>query len=417
VEKILISGGKKLSGVVKVSGSKNASLPILVATLLTDEDCVVKNVPHLQDVETILALLRILGKRISHDNKRIRISSTYRLDSEAPYELVKKMRASILVMGPLLGRLGRVRASLPGGCAIGARPINLHLQGFRKLGAKVSLERGYVQMDAPRLHGANIYLDFPSVGATENLMMAATRAKGKTVIENAASEPEIQDLANFLNKMGAKIKGAGTNIIEIEGVSVLRGTVHEVIPDRIETGTFMVAAAVTGGNVTIRGANPEYLEAVMTKLREAGAKITLNNKEIRVDSGRNLKATDIETVPYPGFPTDMQAQWMVLMSLSKGTSIITETVFENRFLHVGELQRMGSNIQVKGNSAIVKGVPKLSGAPVMATDLRASAALILAALSAEGKTEIFGVNHLDRGYEDIEKKFRRLGARIKRIKE
>lgn len=417
MEKILVTGGKKLSGIVKISGSKNASLPILVATLLTDEDCVVKNVPHLQDVETILALLRILGKRVSRHNKRIRISSTYRLDSEAPYELVKKMRASILVMGPLLGRLGRVRASLPGGCAIGARPINLHLRGFRKLGAKVSLERGYVQLDAPRLHGANIYLDFPSVGATENLMMAATRAKGRTVIENAASEPEIQDLANFLNKMGAKIKGAGTNIIEIEGVNVLSGTVHEVIPDRIETGTFMVAAAVTGGNVAIRGADPEHLEAVITKLREAGAKITLNNREIRVTSGKNLKATDIETITYPGFPTDMQAQWMVLMSLAKGTSIITETVFENRFLHVGELQRMGSNIQVKGNSAIVKGVPKLSGAPVMATDLRASAALILAALAAEGKTEIFGVSHLDRGYEDIEKKLKRLGARIKKIKE
>jgi UDP-N-acetylglucosamine 1-carboxyvinyltransferase len=417
VEKILITGGKKLSGMVKISGSKNASLPILVAALLTDEDCVVKNVPHLQDVETILALLRILGKRISHHNKRIRISSTYRLDGEAPYELVKKMRASILVMGPLLGRLGRVRASLPGGCAIGARPINLHLRGFRKLGAKVSLERGYVQLDAPRLHGANIYLDFPSVGATENLMMAATRARGRTVIENAASEPEIKDLADFLNKMGAKIKGAGTNIIEIEGVNVLSGTVHEVIPDRIETGTFMVAAAVTGGNVAIRGADPEHLEAVVTKLREAGAKITVNNREIKVTSGKNLRATDIETIPYPGFPTDMQAQWMVLMSLTKGTSIITETVFENRFLHVGELQRMGSNIQVKGNSAIVKGVPKLSGAPVMATDLRASAALILAALAAEGKTEIFGVNHLDRGYEDIEKKLKRLGARIKRIKE
>jgi len=417
VEKILITGGKKLSGIVKISGSKNASLPILVATLLTDEDCVVKNVPHLQDVETILALLRILGKRISHHNKKIKISSTHRLDSEAPYELVKKMRASILVMGPLLGRLGRVRASLPGGCAIGARPINLHLRGFRKLGAKVSLERGYVQLDAPRLHGANIYLDFPSVGATENLMMAATRAKGRTVIENAASEPEIKDLANFLNKMGAKIKGAGTNIIKIEGVNVLCGTVHEVIPDRIETGTFMVAAVVTGGNVAIRGADPEHLEAVITKLREAGAKITLNNREIKVASGKNLKATDIETIPYPGFPTDMQAQWMVLMSLTKGTSIITETVFENRFLHVGELQRMGSNIQVKGNSAIVKGVPKLSGAPVMATDLRASAALILAALAAEGKTEIFGVNHLDRGYEDIEKKLKRLGARIKKIKE
>lgn len=417
MEKILIIGGKKLSGTVKISGSKNASLPILVATLLTDEDCLVKNVPHLQDVETILALLRILGKRISRQNKNIKISSTHSLNSEAPYELVKKMRASILVMGPLLGRLGRVRASLPGGCAIGARPINLHLQGFRKLGARVSLERGYVQLDAPKLHGGNIYLDFPSVGATENLMMAATRAKGKTIIENAASEPEVQDLANFLNKMGAKIKGAGTNIIEIDGVNTLSGTTHEVIPDRIETGTFMVAAAVTGGDVVIRGANPEHLEAVITKLREAGAKITLNSKEIRVSGGKNLKATDIETVPYPGFPTDMQAQWMVLMSLSKGTSIITETVFENRFLHVGELQRMGSNIQVKGNSAIVKGVSKLSGAPVMATDLRASAALILAALSAEGKTEIFGVNHLDRGYEDFEGKLRRLGARIKRIKE
>ncbi len=417
MEKILITGGKKLSGTVKISGSKNASLPILVATLLTDEDCVVKNVPRLQDVETILALLKILGKKISYHNKKIKISSTNRLDGEAPYELVKKMRASILVMGPLLGRLGQVRASLPGGCAIGARPINLHLRGFRKLGAKVSLERGYVQLDAPRLHGANIYLDFPSVGATENLIMAATRAKGRTVIENAASEPEIKDLASFLNKMGAKIRGAGTNIIEIEGVNVLSGTVHEVIPDRIETGTFMVAAAVTGGKVAIRGADPEHLEAVITKLREAGAKIALNNKEIKVISGKNLKATDIETIPYPGFPTDMQAQWMVLMSLTRGTSIITETVFENRFLHVGELQRMGSNIQVKGNSAIVKGVPKLSGAPVIATDLRASAALILAALAAEGKTEIFGVNHLDRGYEDIEKKLRRLGARIKRIKE
>jgi len=417
VEKIVITGGKKLSGVVKVSGSKNASLPILVATLLTDDDCTVKNVPHLQDVETILALLRILGKRISHRDREITVCSTYKLHGEAPYELVKKMRASILVMGPLLGRLGRVRASLPGGCAIGARPINLHLQGFKKLGAKVSLERGYVELYAPRLHGANIYLDFPSVGATENLMMAATRAKGKTIIENAASEPEIKDLADFLNKMGAKVKGAGTNIVEIDGVNTLSGTVHEVIPDRIETGTFMVAAAVTGGNVAIRGTNPEYLEAVVTKLREAGAKVTLNNKEIRVSSGKNLRATDIETVPYPGFPTDMQAQWMVLMSLSKGTSIITETVFENRFLHVGELQRMGSNIQVKGNSAIVKGIPKLSGAPVMATDLRASAALILAALAAEGRTEIFGVNHLDRGYEDIEKKLRGLGARIKRIKE
>lgn len=417
MEKIVVTGGKKLSGTVKVSGSKNASLPILVATLLTDEDCVLKNVPRLQDVETILALLKILGKRVSHHNREITASSSDRLDSEAPYELVKKMRASILVMGPLLGRLGRVRASLPGGCAIGARPINLHLQGFIRLGAKVSLERGYVELYAPRLHGTNIYLDFPSVGATENLMMAATRAKGKTIIENAASEPEIQDLATFLNKMGAKIKGAGTNIVEIEGVNVLKGTVHEVIPDRIETGTFMVASAVTGGDVTIRGADPEQLEAVITKLREAGARVTMNNREIRIRPGKSLRATDIETVPYPGFPTDMQAQWMVLMSLSKGTSIITETVFENRFLHVGELHRMGSNIQVKGNSAIVKGVAKLSGAPVMATDLRASAALILAALAAEGKTEISGVHHLDRGYENFEKKLRRLGASIKRIKE
>jgi len=417
LEKIVVTGGKKLSGTVKVSGSKNASLPILVATLLTDEDCVLKNVPRLQDVETILALLKILGKRVSHHNREITASSSDRLDSEAPYELVKKMRASILVMGPLLGRLGRVRASLPGGCAIGARPINLHLQGFIRLGAKVSLERGYVELYAPRLHGTNIYLDFPSVGATENLMMAATRAKGKTIIENAASEPEIQDLATFLNKMGAKIKGAGTNIVEIEGVNVLKGTVHEVIPDRIETGTFMVASAVTGGDVTIRGPDPEQLEAVITKLREAGARVTMNNREIRIRPGKSLRATDIETVPYPGFPTDMQAQWMVLMSLSKGTSIITETVFENRFLHVGELHRMGSNIQVKGNSAIVKGVAKLSGAPVMATDLRASAALILAALAAEGKTEISGVHHLDRGYENFEKKLRRLGASIKRIKE
>jgi len=417
LEKIVVTGGKKLSGTVKVSGSKNASLPILVATLLTDEDCVLKNVPRLQDVETILALLKILGKRVSHHNREITASSSDRLDSEAPYELVKKMRASILVMGPLLGRLGRVRASLPGGCAIGARPINLHLQGFIRLGAKVSLERGYVELYAPRLHGTNIYLDFPSVGATENLMMAATRAKGKTIIENAASEPEIQDLATFLNKMGAKIKGAGTNIVEIEGVNVLKGTVHEVIPDRIETGTFMVASAVTGGDVTIRGPDPEQLEAVITKLREAGARVTMNNREIRIRPGKSLRATDIETVPYPGFPTDMQAQWMVLMSLSKGTSIITETVFENRFLHVGELHRMGSNIQVKGNSAIVKGVAKLSGAPVMATDLRASAALILAALAAEGKTEISGVHHLDRGYENFEKKLRRLGAVIKRIKE
>lgn len=417
MDKIIIIGGKKLKGAVEVNGSKNAALPILTAALLTDEKCIIENVPDLRDIDTVVALLENLGKKIIRKNKEVQVYASGILHSKAPYSQVKKMRASVLVMGPLLARLGHAEASLPGGCAIGSRPINLHLDGFKKMGAKISIEGGYVFLKAARLKGANIYLDFPSVGATENLMFAAVCASGKTVIENAACEPEICDLADMLNKMGSCIKGAGTSIVEIEGKASLKGARHTVIPDRIEAGTFMVAAAITRGDVLVKNARPGHMEAFIGKLRDSGVSVNIAGNDIRIRATKSLKSQDIKTSPFPGFPTDMQAQWMALMSTVKGSSIITEAVFENRFLHVAELCRMGADIQVEGNSAFIKGVGRLSGAPVMASDLRASAALVIAGLSAGGKTEISRVYHLDRGYEKIENKLKKLGADIKRVKD
>jgi UDP-N-acetylglucosamine 1-carboxyvinyltransferase len=414
--RVVIHGGERLSGEVEISGSKNASLPCIIATLLTDEPCVLYNVPQLEDVKTICSLLKVLGKKIEFKKNTIFVKPGDDLHPFAPYELVSKMRASMLVMGPLLIRTKRAKVSLPGGCAIGSRPINLHLQGLTQLGADISLEEGYVILTADKLSGTKIVFDFPSVGATENLLMVASLTEGKTVIENAACEPEIVDLVNFLNQMGARIKGAGTRTVEIFGVSKLQGTEHTVIPDRIETGTFLLAGLITGGKIILRKVIPEHLEVILAKLSEAGAKIKPNGQSISISSDKELKPIDIETLPYPGFPTDMQAQWMALMSVAKGKSVIRETIFENRFLHVGELQRMGAKIEVKGNTAIVEGVKHLSGAPVKATDLRASAALLLAGLIAEGKTEINEIYHLERGYENIISKLRNLGARIRKIK-
>lgn len=416
MEKIVIHGGERLFGEVEISGSKNASLPCIIATLLTDELCVLYNVPQLEDVKTICSLLKVLGKKIEFKKNTVFVKPGDDLHPFAPYELVSKMRASMLVMGPLLIRTKRAKVSLPGGCAIGSRPINLHLQGLTQLGANISLEEGYVILTANKLSGTKIVFDFPSVGATENLLMTASLSEGKTIIENAACEPEIVDLANFLNKMGAKISGAETRTIEILGVNELHGTEHTVIPDRIETGTFLLAGVITGGKITLHKVIPEHLEVVLAKLHEAGAKIEQDEDSISIIGDKELKPVDIETLPYPGFPTDMQAQWMALMSIAKGKSIIRETIFENRFLHVGELQRMGAKIEVKGNTSIIDGVKHLSGAPVKATDLRASAALLLAGLVAEGKTEINEIHHLERGYENIVSKLRNLGARIRKMK-
>ncbi len=418
MEKIVIFGGRKLKGDVIISGAKNAALPILIATLLSDEKCTLYNVPSLEDIRTIVDVLQALGMKIKKEDGFYLSYPPKKLLSEAPYELVKTMRASVLVLGPLLARLGRAKVALPGGCAIGLRPINLHLKGFEKLGAKVSIEEGYVMVSASRLKGAKIYLDFPSVGATENLMMAAVLAKGTTIIENAAYEPEIVDLANFLNKMGADIKGMGTNLIRIRGVKKLSAVKYTIIPDRIEAGTFMIAAAITKGEIRLKNVIPAHLEPVTAKLREVGIEVEIEkgSNSLFINGKNNLKPVNIKTMPYPGFPTDMQAQFMALMSVTKGTSVITENVFENRFMHVAELCRMGAKISIKGNSAIVRGVNKLSGAPVMATDLRASAALVLAGLIAEGKTVVSRVYHLDRGYEEIENKLKDLGAKIRRIK-
>lgn len=416
MEKIVIHGGERLSGEVEISGSKNASLPCIIATLLTDEPCILYNVPQLEDVKTICSLLKVLGKKIELKKNIVSVKPGDNLHPFAPYELVSKMRASILVMGPLLARTKRAKVSLPGGCAIGSRPINLHLQGLTQLGAKIVLEEGYVILTTNKLNGTKIVFDFPSVGATENLLMTASLSAGKTIIENAACEPEVVDLANFLNQMGARINGAGTRTIQIIGVKKLQGAEHQVIPDRIETGTFLFAGAITGSKITLQKVIPEHLELVLAKLCEAGAKIERDKDSISISSDKEFKPVDIETLPYPGFPTDMQAQWMTLMSVAKGKSIIRETVFENRFLHVGELQRMGAKIEIKGNTAIVEGVKDLSGAPVKATDLRASAALLLAGLVARGKTEISEIYHLERGYENIVTKLRNLGARIRKIR-
>lgn len=421
MDTIIIQGGKSLQGAVTVSGSKNAALPILIASLLTAEPCVYQSVPHLADIRTTLKLLAGLGEK--SDNQRwltgaddLILRADRIKNFEAPYDLVKTMRASFLVLGPLVARFGEARVSTPGGCAIGARPINLHLKGLEALGATIEQTHGYVEAKATKLRGAKIYLDLPSVGATENLMMAATLAEGTTIIENAAKEPEIEDLAKALNGMGAEVRGAGGDIIQVEGVEELHGVTHRIIPDRIEAGSFVIAAALTGGDVLVKGARAAHLEAFLIKLKEAGVAFTADDSGIRVRRNGNIKSVDVTTLPYPGFATDLQAQLMVLMAVADGVSVITETIFENRFMHAQELDRMGAQIQLEGKRAIVRGVGELSGAPVMASDLRASVALILAGLVAKGTTEVSRVYHLDRGYERIENKLSQLGAQIVRVK-
>ena len=417
MDKIIIRGGERLIGEVEVSGSKNATLPIFAASLLAEGGSLFRNVPNLKDVQTTVKVLKNLGVKVSEEGEIYRIDSTEVSNHKAPYDLVKTMRASILVLGPLVARMRRATVSLPGGCAIGARPINLHLMGLEAMGAKIELRRGYIEANADRLKGTEISFDIPTVTGTENLMMAATLAKGKTTLQNAAMEPEVVDLANVLIKMGAKINGAGTRLIEIEGVESLQGVEHSIIPDRIEAGTLMVAAGLTRGNIKILHCPLQQMEAVVSKLRESGMEIDSDGEGVRVVGNRRIRSVDVKTQPYPGFPTDMQAQFMVLMALAKGLSVISETIFENRFIHVSELRRMGADIRIQGISAIIKGVENLNGAQVMATDLRASASLILAGLAAEGVTEVSRVYHLDRGYEGLDKKLASLGADIKRVKE
>jgi UDP-N-acetylglucosamine 1-carboxyvinyltransferase len=417
VERIQISGGIPLQGEVWISGAKNAVLPILVASLLGDGPSRVNNVPHLQDVTTTMELLGRMGAELSiGDRMQIEIDPRSMQHYEAPYDLVKTMRASILVLGPLVARYGRARVSLPGGCAIGSRPVDLHLHGLRTLGAQVEVRNGNIEARADRLKGGRIILDMVTVTGTENILMAATLAHGTTVIENAAQEPEVVDLAEFLVSMGAQIEGAGSNTITVEGVENLHGTEYSVLPDRIETGTYLVGGAMTGGRVRCTRARPAHLDVVLDKLAETGADISVGDDWVELDMrGRRPRSVDITTAPYPGFPTDMQAQFTALNSVAEGTGVITETIFENRFMHVQELQRLGADIRLKGNTAIISGVPRLNGAPIMATDLRASASLVLAGLVADGVTTVDRVYHIDRGYEIIEEKLSALGARVKRI--
>jgi len=416
MDAIRIRGGKKLAGTVLVSGAKNAALPILCATLLSDGESLLRNVPALRDIDTTAALLRFLGRGCDVAPPMVRVLAGSSVKPEAPYELVKQMRASVLVLGPLLARFGKARVSLPGGCAIGARPIDQHLKGLEAMGAAIHLVRSYVEAECARLKGAEICFDLPTVTGTENLMMAAALAKGRTTLVNAAREPEVEELGRVLNKMGAGVDGAGTDVIHIEGRDELAPFDHAIIADRIEAGTFMVAAAATGGDVLVRHAPLEDLEPVVVKLRRAGVEVSREGDGVRVVAHRRPRAVNITTAPHPGFPTDMQAQLMVLLSVAEGESVITETIFENRFMHVPELMRMGADVSVRGNTAIVNGVPSLSGASVMATDLRASASLVIAGLVAsEGETEIRRVYHLDRGYEHIEKKLAGIGADVARV--
>jgi len=417
VDKLLIQGGNSLNGTINVSGAKNAALPILAGTLLATEPVTVSNVPQLKDVATTITLLQSMGVQVTFDEKlNVEVDSSAVTNTCAPYELVKTMRASILVLGPLVARFGEADVSLPGGCAIGARPVNLHVQGLRAMGAHVVVENGFIRARADRLQGAHIVFDTVTVTGTENLMMAAVLADGETVLENAAREPEVTDVANFLRQMGARISGAGTSTIRIEGVESLAGTKFEVLPDRIECGTYLVAAAMTGGGIRLNRAAPEKLEAVIVKLQEAGAVIEHGSDWITLDmQGKRPQAVDIRTSPYPGFPTDMQAQFCAMNAMSAGVGTVTETIFENRFQHVLELQRMGADIQIDRNMAVCRGVEKLTAAPVMATDLRASAGLILAGLAAEGETLVDRIYHVDRGYERIEEKLQQLGAQIKRV--
>jgi UDP-N-acetylglucosamine 1-carboxyvinyltransferase len=417
MDKLLITGGTPLQGQVRASGAKNAALPILAATLLADAPVTLGNIPRLRDIRTTLDLLGRMGASLSlEDGCRVEVQPRELTSFAAPYELVKTMRASILVLGPLLARYGHADVSLPGGCAIGARPVNLHIEGLRAMGAEIHVEGGYIRARAQRLQGAHLVMDMVSVTGTENLLMAATLAKGETVIENAAREPEVIDLADFLVTLGARIEGAGTDRIDVQGVDRLGGGSYEVMPDRIETGTFLVGAAMTGGCVTVTHTRPDCLDAVLQKLREAGAEIEIGTESIRLDmQGRRPRAVDIHTAPHPAFPTDMQAQFCALNSIAEGVGTITETIFENRFMHVLELQRMGADIRIEGNVAICRGVERLTAAPVMATDLRASAGLVLAGLVASGETLVDRIYHLDRGYDNIEAKLSALGAAIRRI--
>lgn len=414
MDQIVITGGRPLRGEVKASGAKNAALPILASTILGGGDCLLGNVPDVADVVTMGKLLALLGISVQIDSGRMVLNADRLHSTEAPYELVRTMRASIVVLGPLLARYGEATVSLPGGCAIGTRPIDLHLAGLKQLGAEVTIDHGYVKAKATRLRGARITFDIPTVTGTENLMMAASLADGTTVLENAAREPEIADLAAFLIKRGARITGAGSDCIQIEGVTRLQGADHEVMPDRIETGTYLAAGAITRGELTVERCIPRHLEAVVMKLREVGAEINEGKEHIRLKASGRLRGTAVKTYPYPGFPTDMQAQMMAVACVSEGTTTLTETVFESRFIHVPELRRMGADIHVEGNQAIVHGVERLTGAPVMASDLRASAGLVLAGLAAEGETVVSRVYHLDRGYERMEAKLQGLGAQIKR---
>ncbi|HZS40140.1 MAG TPA: UDP-N-acetylglucosamine 1-carboxyvinyltransferase [Polyangia bacterium] len=419
MDKIVIRGGARLRGEVSVSGAKNAALPILASSILSGGTSIFKNVPALNDLRTMGKLLSLLGAAVEHDvaGHTMRIAADSIRDFNAPYELVKTMRASVLVLGPLVARHGQASVSLPGGCAIGARPIDQHLKGLEAMGAKITLEHGNVVARAKRLRGASIVCDLPTVTGTENLMMAASLARGRTTIENAAREPEVEELGRVINKMGGRVQGAGTAVVTIEGVDELSPIEHAIIPDRIEAGTFMVAAALTRGDVLVRDCVPEHLDAVIAKLRSAGAEIEPERGGLRVRGRADIEPVDLTTAPYPGFPTDMQAQFMVLASRARGQSVITETIFENRYMHVQELARMGADIHVDGRTAVIRGVKRLTGAKVMATDLRASASLILAGLVADGATEVLRVYHLDRGYERIEKKLGKLGANIKRARD
>jgi UDP-N-acetylglucosamine 1-carboxyvinyltransferase len=417
VDALQIEGGPPLVGEVRISGAKNAALPILAATLLVDGPVTIGNVPHLQDVTTSNELLGRMGVTVSIDEKmRVTVDASTIAHFVAPYELVKTMRASILVLGPLLARYGEADVSLPGGCAIGARPVDLHVAGLQQLGADIRIENGFIRARAKRLRGCRLVLDTVTVTGTENLMMAATLAEGTTWIENAAREPEVVDLANFLNVMGARIRGAGSATIVIEGVERLHGGTYDVLPDRIEAGTYLLAAAITRGRIKVRDVEPSHLDAVLTKIVEAGGEVTTGDRWIQVDMhGKRPRSVDIRTAPYPAFPTDMQAQFAALNSIAEGVATITETIFENRFMHMVEMRRLGADIRVEGNTAIIRGVPRLTAAPVMATDLRASASLVLAALVAEGRTQIERIYHIDRGYERIEEKLKALGADIRRV--
>jgi UDP-N-acetylglucosamine 1-carboxyvinyltransferase len=419
MNKLMINGGVRLKGEIRISGAKNAVLPILAATLLADGPATIENVPHLHDVTTTVELLGCMGVSVSIDEKlSVEVDSSTIENYTAPYHLVKTMRSSILVLGPLLARFGVAEVSLPGGCAIGSRPVDLHIKGLQDMGAEIEVSNGYIHARAKRLKGARLVMDIVTVTGTENLMMAASLADGTTTIENAAREPEVVDLANFINAMGGKVSGAGTDTIVIEGVEKLHGTRYRVLPDRIETGTFLVAAAITGGSIKVKDTAPRLLDAVIDKLREAGAKIEVGDDWISLDmEGRRPKAVNIRTAPYPAFPTDMQAQFLALNTIANGTSTVVETVFENRFMHVQELKRMGADVEIEGNTAIIRGVDGLTAAPVMATDLRASASLIIAGLVAIGETEVQRIYHIDRGYENIEEKLALLGAKIRRTHE